>query len=122
MIDANPVDHTSHPRHTVSIEEVEDEGDPGWQNTVSDGIIVEEDDSAGESLGKGEARCQTQYKTQQGLGQDPWAPFETMREWKFAEWIMKSGISQGQMTSLIQLEQVSSIYDPIQDGNTDSLH
>lgn len=112
MMDAEPLsdptEHATHQHHGVSMEEVEDEGE-GELDTADGPILVEEFDGAGTALGEGEAPRQTERRRQQAQGQDPWAPFDSLDEWRFAEWMMKKGISQQSRNELLKLEFVSQV-------------
>lgn len=107
MRDSEPtMDHMEQEYRGVSVEEVEDEGEGGQDMK---GPIVEEYSDAGTALGEGEVPRQTERRAQQAAGQNPWEPFSSLEEWRFAEWMMKKGISQQSMNELINLQFVSLI-------------
>lgn len=98
--DPGPVDHEevvsdspSPPHRSVTVEEAEDEEDHGA------GPWLEEDSDAGAPLGRTELPFEKQRKAHADAGQAPWAPFSSSDEWQFADWMMQSGISQGEMVS-----------------------
>lgn len=93
------------PSH-VTIEEIEDE-DTQNQSNCSNGIYtIEEFPGAGDPTGvKKSARLQ-EYEEQATRREDPWAPFASYQEWEFAHWLMKSGMSQTEMSRFFKLQWV----------------
>lgn len=92
----------------VSMEEVEDDGDEG-QGMGDDLSLVDEYPHAGMAYDEDPAPYQTESRKQEAGGQDPWAPFASLDEWKLAEWMMKKGISQKSMNELVNLSFVSLV-------------
>ncbi|KAG8971845.1 hypothetical protein FRB93_003175 [Tulasnella sp. JGI-2019a] len=87
---SDPIQHATHQHHGVSLEEVEDEGEDeaGWG--VRGDSMVEEYIGAGMALDiDGGAPHQTEYWGEQEAQEQPWAPFASHGEWKFAKWMMK---------------------------------
>ena len=46
---------------------------------------------------------------QQASESEPWAPFSSMEDWDYAQWIMNSGLSQRQIDSMLALDLMSEI-------------
>ena len=47
--------------------------------------------------------------SQQALGSEPWAPFSSIEDWDYAQWIMNSDLSQRQIDAMLGLDLVSGI-------------
>jgi hypothetical protein len=64
---------------------------------------------AGTSYGRGETAWQKQYiKTLEG-DSPQWGGFADQDEWELAQWIMKSGLSQGELNNFLKLKMVSML-------------
>jgi hypothetical protein len=59
-----------------------------------------------EPLRAGWTAFEQQQRAQNAAGQPSWAPFKDREEWEFAEWAMKSGLSQGELDKLLKLDAV----------------
>jgi len=46
-------------------------------------------------------------------GQQPWAPFSSVKDWDYGRWIMESGLSQRQIDSMLKLDIVSKYFPPL---------
>ncbi|KIO33395.1 hypothetical protein M407DRAFT_51392, partial [Tulasnella calospora MUT 4182] len=45
-----------------------------------------------------------EYEEQAARGEEPWAPFASYQEWEFAHWLIKSGMSQTEMSKFFKLQ------------------
>lgn len=89
-------------RSSPTVEEATDEGDSPQSDTW-----FKEFPGAGAKIGDTELPFHTAQREQHEANLDPWSPFASRQEWELAEWMMQSGISQGDMDKLLNLDLVS---------------
>lgn len=109
MVDAEAIaGNSGQRRRGVSVEEVEDEGDT-TNDSVNHGIWSEQYHGAAITKGEGLSPYWEEQRRREHEGCAPWAPFNSLNEWGFVEWMMKSGVSQERIDELVQLPFVSVI-------------
>lgn len=96
-------DATPAPLRSVTVEDVEDEGD----QAQSDPNFEDYRDAA-TAYGKADVPFQQLRKEQEDANESPWSPFESSEEWHFVDWMMRSGLSQGDINQLLELDFVST--------------
>ncbi|KAK7025954.1 hypothetical protein VNI00_015869 [Paramarasmius palmivorus] len=104
---------TSNKRRRVTVEEVEDEGDPPRLSRAS---FVSLDFTGAGSPVEGHAPNETSFERLQRerkeQGQDMWTPFKDREEWELARWLMLSGVSQGQVDTFSKLPIIQKRVKP----------
>lgn len=96
-------------RH-VTVEEVGDEetADQGKDSQHGE-YDIEEFPNAGEVKAIGKSDWLKEFGAQASRSEEPWAPFASYQEWEFAHWLIKSGMSQAEMTKFFKLQWVCLI-------------
>ncbi|KAG8957982.1 hypothetical protein FRC05_009480 [Tulasnella sp. 425] len=96
-----------HETRGVTVEEVEDEETPDQGKDSQHGEYdIEEFPNAGEVKAIGKSDRLREFEAQASRNEEPWAPFASYQEWEFAHWLIKSGMSQAEMTKFFKLQWV----------------
>lgn len=66
------------------------------------------DTTAGQTYGEGRTLYERmqEEREREGLGENPWEPFENQQEWELARWLLSSGLSQSDIDKYLKLEIV----------------
>lgn len=103
----NPPTSSAHPKQHVTLEEIEDEASQPKSSVPHDQqYTVEEFLHAGDPIGVRQSDRLKEYEEQAARNEEPWAPFASYQEWEFAHWLIKSGMSQTEMSKFFKLQWV----------------
>lgn len=108
------------PRRRPAVSEERHSQDQGWTQRLSESrtspeprraeqTAPSEGSKPGQPYGMQPTAFDAFKMAQQSAGQPPWYPFASFKEWSLAEWVVESGISQGDTERLLSLFPVQIV-------------
>ncbi|KAF7292121.1 hypothetical protein MIND_01239100 [Mycena indigotica] len=75
-----------------------------------------EDDPIEREAGKQKRRVETPFEEQEAIhekqGEKPYTPFESLDDWDLAQWMVRSGLSQGKIDEFLHLKAIRRLHLP----------
>ncbi|KAG6824793.1 hypothetical protein H0H92_005818 [Tricholoma furcatifolium] len=68
---------------------------------------------AGKTYGQCTGAFERARKLQEEQGEAPWSPFRSHNEWKLAEWLISSGVSQNKINDFLNLSAIQKGVNPL---------
>ncbi|KAG8898353.1 hypothetical protein FRB99_007493 [Tulasnella sp. 403] len=105
-----PLPHATSP-HPVTVEEVPDEDEDmadkqSENNEAAPDYITEEHPTGGMPCREGKSTWVQEFETQASNNQEPWTPYQSLKEWELADWLAKNTTSQAAVDQFLKLAWV----------------